>query len=44
MKYLTSGRWWLAFFPGISLVIVSIMVDNIGKAINKLIDSKTAYN
>ena len=44
MKYLTSGKWWLAFFPGLSLVLVSIMVDNMGKRIGKLIDPKTAYN
>lgn len=44
MKYLTSGKWWLAFFPGLSLVLVSIMVDNMGKKIGKLIDPKTAYN
>lgn len=43
MKYLNSGRWWLAFFPGLSLVIVSLMVDNIGKQISKLINPKTAY-
>ena len=44
MKYLTSGKWWLAFFPGLSLVLVSIMVDNMGKRIGKLIDPKRAYN
>ena len=44
MKYLTSGKWWLEFFPGLSLVLVSIMVDNMGKKIGKLIDPKTAYN
>ena len=44
MKYLTSGKWWLSFFPGLSLVLVSIMVDNMGKRIGKLIDPKTAYN
>ena len=44
MKYLTSGKWWLAFFPGLSLVLVSIMVDNMGKKIGKLIDPKRAYN
>lgn len=44
MKYLTSGKWWLAFFPGLSLVLVSIMVDNMGKKLGKLIDPKTAYN
>ncbi|MGL5693471.1 MAG: ABC transporter permease [Peptostreptococcaceae bacterium] len=43
MKYLNSGRWWLAFFPGLSLVVVSLMVDNIGKQISKLINPKTAY-
>lgn len=44
MKYLTSGKWWLSFFPGLSLVLVSIMVDNMGKKLGKLIDPKTAYN
>lgn len=44
MKYLASGKWWLAFFPGLSLVLVSMMVDNMGKKIGKLIDPKTAYN
>ena len=43
MKYLNSGRWWLVFFPGVSLVMVSLMVDNIGKQVNKLINPKTAY-
>lgn len=43
MKYLTSGDWWLAFFPGLSLVLVSMMVDRIGKNIEKLINPKTAY-
>ncbi|WP_195938028.1 ABC transporter permease [Romboutsia sp. 1001713B170131_170501_G6] len=43
MKYLSSGHWWLAFFPGASLVLVSIMVDNIGKNISKLINPKSAY-
>ena len=43
MKYLTSGKWWLAFFPGVSLVTVSMMVNSIGKNIEKLINPKTAY-
>lgn len=43
MKYLSSGRWWLAFFPGISLVLVSLMVDNIGKQISKLINPKLVH-
>ena len=43
MKYLTSGKWWLAFFPGISLVLVSMMVNSIGKNLESLIDWKRAY-
>jgi peptide/nickel transport system permease protein len=43
MKYLTSGKWWLAFFPGVSLVMVSMMVNSIGKNIESLINPKTAY-
>ncbi|WP_207710530.1 ABC transporter permease [Aminipila butyrica] len=42
MKYLTSGKWWLAFFPGLSLVLVSIMVNNLGRNIEKLLDPKSA--
>ena len=43
MKYLTSGQWWLAFFPGLSLVLVSMMVDRIGKNLEKIVNPKTAY-
>lgn len=43
MKYLTSGKWWLAFFPGLSLVLISMMVNSIGKNIEKLINPATAY-
>lgn len=43
MKYLTSGKWWLAFFPGLSLVLISMIVDSIGKNIKKLINPHTAY-
>ncbi|MGN0277198.1 MAG: ABC transporter permease [Hominisplanchenecus sp.] len=44
MKYLTSGKWWLAFFPGICLVLISLMVDKIGKNLEKLFDPNAAHN
>lgn len=44
MKYLTSGKWWLAFFPGLCLVLISLMVDRIGKNLEKLLDSSSAHN
>ncbi len=43
MRYLTSGKWWLAFFPGISLVMVSMMVNSIGRNVERLINPKTAH-
>jgi peptide/nickel transport system permease protein len=43
MKYLTSGKWWLAFFPGFGLILLSMMVENIGKYLDKLINPKTVY-
>ena len=44
MKYLTSGKWWLAFFPGLCLVLISLMVDKIGNNLEKLWNPSTAHN
>jgi peptide/nickel transport system permease protein len=43
MKYLTVGKWWLALFPGISLVAVTVMVEAIGKSLEKLISPHAAH-
>lgn len=43
MNYLSSGKWWLGVFPGASLVTVSVMVNTIGRNLEKLINPKTAY-
>ena len=42
MKYLTSGQWWLAFFPGLSLVLISMAVARAGADLQKLLDPATA--
>ena len=44
MKYLTSGKWWLAFFPGLCLVLLSLMVDKIGNNLEKLCNPNTAHD
>ena len=31
MHYLSSGYWWLAFYPGLSLLIVVLLFDLIGE-------------
>ncbi|AEK20160.1 putative dipeptide ABC transporter permease protein [Methanococcus maripaludis KA1] len=43
MKYLSAGYWWLAFFPGLSLLIVVLLFDLIGDNLRKLLDPKSAH-
>lgn len=43
MKYLSMGAWWLAFFPGVSLLILVLMFDLIGDNLQKLLDPASAH-
>lgn len=36
MKYLVTGKWWLALFPGIALVLVVVLFYAAGENIGKL--------
>lgn len=38
MRYLSTGMWWLAFFPGLCLVIMVGIFDMLGTNARKLID------
>ena len=38
MRYLSSGMWWLAFFPGLCLLIIVRTFDVIGENLRKIID------
>ena len=42
MKYLSSGMWWLAFFPGLALLIVVRTFDTIGENLRRFIDPSSA--
>ncbi len=42
MRYLTSGAWWLAVFPGIILVAVVMLFDCMGANLRKLLDPRTS--
>lgn len=42
MRYITSGYWWLSFFPGISLLLIVILFDQIGKNLQKIMQPETA--
>lgn len=44
MSYLAMGAWWLAFFPGVSLLIVVLLFDIIGDNVKRLLDPSEANN
>ena len=43
MQYLTTGRWWLAVFPGLSLVLVVILFAMLGEQIRRLTDPASVH-
>ena len=42
MKYLSSGMWWLAFFPGVALIVTVLLFDVAGSGLRRLIDPHSA--
>ena len=42
MSYLAMGAWWLAFFPGMALLIVVLLFDIIGDNLKRLFDPSQA--
>lgn len=38
MKYLVTGKWWLALFPGIFLVVTVALFYVLGQSLRKLLD------
>ncbi|NEU30949.1 ABC transporter permease [bacterium LRH843] len=44
MRYLATGMWWLAFFPGLALLVMVRLFDILGDHIGKLIDPHRAHH
>ncbi len=44
MKYLVTGKWWLALFPGIALVIIVILFYIMGENLRKLSDPNSIHS
>ena len=44
MSYLAIGAWWLAFFPGLALLVVVLLFDIIGDNLKRLFDPGDANN
>lgn len=43
MQYLTTGRWWLAVFPGLSLVVTVALFATLGERIRRLLDPASVH-
>lgn len=43
MRYLVTGQWWLAAFPGAMLVLVVILFYEIGENLRKLLSPGSAH-
>lgn len=43
MKYLSSGMWWLAVYPGLTLAIIVILFDKLGDYLKTLIDPYSVH-
>ena len=42
MRYLITGNWWLALFPGLMLVLTVMLFYAAGGALKKLLDPASA--
>lgn len=43
MQYLTTGKWWLALFPGLALVLVVVLFALLGERVRRLLDPASAH-
>lgn len=43
MKYLSSGMWWLAFFPGLTLAAIVLSFDRLGENLRRILDPYSAH-
>lgn len=43
MRYLTTGKWWLALFPGLALVLVVVLFAVLGERVRRLLDPSSVH-
>ena len=43
MRYLTTGKWWLALFPGLALVLVVLLFAGMGECLRRLLDPASVH-
>ena len=42
MKYLSAGLWWPAVFPGLTLVLIVLLIDKLGDNLRMILDPYSA--
>lgn len=42
MRYLSTGMWWMAVLPGITLVLIVLLVDKLGDNLRMILDPYSA--
>ncbi len=42
MRYLSTGMWWMAVLPGITLVLIVLLVDKLGDKLRMILDPYSA--
>jgi len=42
MRHLAAGMWWLAFFPGLALLLVVQLFDVVGDSLRVFVDPHAA--
>ena len=42
MRYISSGAWWLVFFPGLALVLIVILIEALGTTVRHLFEPRQA--
>ena len=43
MRYLIMGKWWLAVFPGMMLVLTVVLFEKGGTALRQLLDPGSVH-
>ena len=43
MQYLTTGKWWLALFSGLALVLVVVLFALLGERVRRMLDPSSVH-
>lgn len=42
VQYISTGMWWLVFFPGLALLLMVMCFEQIGESLNRILNPETA--